>query len=103
MKQYLPMCPNNLLYWQVMRHAIEQGLSRFDFGRSTPNEGTFHFKRQWGAEPTPLVWEYWLAMGDTLPDQSPKNPRFAAAISTWRRLPLSVTNRLGPVVVRGIP
>ena len=29
----------------------ERGYRTFDFGRSTPDEGTFHFKKQWGAQP----------------------------------------------------
>jgi serine/alanine adding enzyme len=103
LKEFRSQCPNMLLYWEMLRSAVNDGLRTFDFGRSTPDEGTFHFKRQWGAEPRPMCWEYWLPAGRTLPDQSPKNPKFAAAISLWQRLPLGVTTRLGPHVVRGIP
>jgi serine/alanine adding enzyme len=103
LKEFRSQCPNMLLYWEMLRSAVNDGHHTFDFGRSTPDEGTFHFKRQWGAEPRPMCWEYWLPAGQTLPDQSPKNPKFAAAISLWQRLPLAVTTRLGPHVVRGIP
>ncbi len=95
--------PNNLLYWAMLRQAAVEGREIFDFGRSTPDEGTFHFKRQWGAVPGPMHWEYWLAGGGTLPDQSPANPKFRAAIAAWQRLPLPVANRLGPAIVRNIP
>jgi serine/alanine adding enzyme len=95
-------CPNNLLYWSMIRWAIAQGFTVFDFGRSTPGEGTFQFKRQWGANAGPMTWEYWLARGD-LPDQSPANAKFRAAIRLWQRLPLAVTNRVGPAIVRNIP
>jgi FemAB-related protein (PEP-CTERM system-associated) len=94
--------PNNLLYWAMLRQAIAEGRRVFDFGRSTPDEGTYHFKAQWGATPGPMHWEYWLASG-ALPDLSPANPKFQAAIAAWRRLPLWVTNRVGPLVVRNIP
>jgi FemAB-related protein (PEP-CTERM system-associated) len=103
LKEYRSQCPNMLLYWEMLRTACLDGLRTFDFGRSTPDEGTFHFKRQWGAEPRPMCWEYWLPVGQTLPDQSPKNPKFAAAISLWQRLPIGITTRLGPHIVRGIP
>ncbi len=73
-----------------------------DFGRSTPNEGTFHFKKQWGAGPAPLCWEYDVAQG-TLPDQSPKNPKFRLAIQAWQKLPVPVANAIGPRIVRSIP
>ncbi len=94
--------PNMLLYWTMLKAAMAQGAERFDFGRSTPDEGTFHFKRQWGATPHPLVWEY-AGLDGGLPDQSPRNPKFKLAIAIWQRLPLAVANRLGPVVVRNIP
>ena len=103
LRAYNPICPNILLYWEMLRFSIERRFVRFDFGRSTPNQGTFAFKQQWGAEPTPLYWEYWLDRGRSLPNRSPKNPRFAAMISLWRRLPLAVTRTIGPMIVRGIP
>lgn len=97
------LAPNMGLYWELLRFAIDRGCSVFDFGRSTPHEGTYEFKRQWGAEPVPLVWEYWLASGERLPDLSPKNPRYARAIRMWQRLPIWVTRLVGPRIVRNIP
>jgi hypothetical protein len=29
-----------MLYWEAIKFSIEQSFRRFDFGRSTPNEGT---------------------------------------------------------------
>jgi serine/alanine adding enzyme len=94
--------PNMLLYWTMLRWAVEQGYTMFDFGRSTPDEGTFHFKKQWGAQPHELAWEY-LGLSGDLPDQSPKNPKFKAAIAVWQHLPVWLTNRVGPPIVRSIP
>jgi serine/alanine adding enzyme len=98
-----PLCANVLLYWHMLKFSVERGFATFDFGRSTPNEGTFHFKRQWGAEPLELVWEYWTASGGPAPGLDPKNPKFDLAIRAWQRLPLGVANVLGPHVVRNIP
>jgi serine/alanine adding enzyme len=102
-RDYNPLCPNHLLYWHAIETAVAEGATTFDFGRSTPGEGTFKFKEQWGAQPVPLHWEYWLRSGDSLPDQSPKNPRFKLMIAMWKRLPLGVANVVGPRIVRGIP
>lgn len=102
-RDFNALCPNHLLYWHALETAIAEGVTVFDFGRSTPGEGTFKFKEQWGAEPVALHWEYWLAPGNELPDQSPKNPKFRMAIETWKRLPLWLANRVGPRLVRGIP
>jgi serine/alanine adding enzyme len=75
----------------------------FDMGRSTPNEGTFKFKAQWGAEPVPLNWEYRLLTPGELPNVSPANPKYQFAIALWQKLPLAVTMRVGPMIVRAIP
>ncbi len=104
-REFNPLCANVLLYWNMLRFAIDGGLRVFDFGRSTPGEGTFLFKQQWGAEPKELVWEYWLRDGNrrALPDLSPKNPKFSVAIRAWQRLPVPVATAIGPLIVRHIP
>lgn len=101
--EYKPLCPNNLLYWESIRLAIADGCAFFDFGRSTPNEGTYNFKKQWGAEPVQLYWQYLLEEGKALPELNPKNPKFQAAIAVWKRLPVSFTRLIGPAIVRNIP
>lgn len=103
LREYRAQCPNTLLYWRMIEHAIAAGMTTFDFGRSTPGEGTFQFKEQWGARPSPLHWEYVLGRGAELPDLTTKNPRFQAAIAVWKRLPVPVTRWLGPRIVRSIP
>ena len=102
LREFNPLCANVLLYWQMLRFAVDQGFRTFDFGRSTPNEGTYHFKKQWGAEASELVWEYWTANG-RMPQVNTKNPQFGLVIRAWQRLPLQVASMLGPFVVRNIP
>ena len=81
---------------------MERGCDTLDFGRSTPGEGTFKFKEQWGAVPVPLHWEYRMLNGAELPNLSPTNPKYRLMIETWKRLPLPLATRLGPYIVRGI-
>lgn len=102
-REHRALSPNMLLYAAMLRHAIDRKCQTFDFGRSTPNEGTFHFKQQWGATPSPFAWEYQMLNGQGVPDQSPANPKFRLAIEMWKRLPLPVANTLGPYIVRSIP
>jgi serine/alanine adding enzyme len=97
------MNPNMLLYWHMLREVIAAGGRVFDFGRSTPGEGTFLFKKQWKAEPVPLHWEYALITRDALPDQSPGSGKFAMAIELWKKLPVPVANTLGPLIIGNIP
>ena len=102
-RDFNSLCPNVLLYWDAIQFAQESGAQLFDMGRSTPNEGTFKFKAQWGAEAVPLHWEYQLLASDSLPNVSPANPKFQLAISLWQKLPLGLTTRVGPMIVRAIP
>ncbi|MCA9132160.1 MAG: FemAB family PEP-CTERM system-associated protein, partial [Planctomycetales bacterium] len=93
---------NMLLYWHLLQRAIERGSSRFDFGRSTRDSNTYRFKKQWGAQPSPAIWQYYLRQGrcDAL---RPESGRYALPIRIWQRLPLPLTRCLGPFLVRGIP
>jgi len=102
-RRYNRLAPNMLLYSSVLKYGCEQGFRVFDFGRSTPGGGTYSFKEQWGAEPVQLHWHYWLANGGPLPDLSPSNTKFKWAISLWQRLPLFVSEHLGPSIVKFIP
>ena len=102
-RDFNALCPNHLLYWGIIERAAEDGCDVLDFGRSTPGEGTYKFKEQWGAEPVPLHWEYQLMSEGALPDTSPKNPKFHLAIELWKRLPLAVAGVVGPRIVRAIP
>jgi FemAB-related protein (PEP-CTERM system-associated) len=103
LREYRALSANNLLYWRMIEHGIASRCHTFDFGRSTPGEGTFQFKEQWGAQPFPLYWEYQMLNGAAPPELNPGNPKFKAAIATWKRLPVPLTAWLGPRIVRSIP
>ncbi len=102
-RRYNRLAPNMLLYRSVLEYACREGFQVFDFGRSTPDSGTFRFKEQWGARPVQLNWHYWLSNGGPLPDLTPTNAKFRWAISSWQRLPLMVSRCFGPAIVRYIP
>ncbi|HZS35087.1 MAG TPA: FemAB family XrtA/PEP-CTERM system-associated protein [Methylomirabilota bacterium] len=115
-------CPSTLLYWEAIRWACEKGFVRFDFGRSSPGSGPYRFKRQWGAAVEPLHWQRsaivrpaprsgaaaagpaadvasraaGVAAEPTRPDRP--GPLARAAVAAWRRLPVALATRLGPVL-----
>jgi len=103
LRQYNHLAANMLLYWSILEFAIKKGYRRFDFGRCTPGENTFKFKAQWGAQPVPLHWQYWLADGNTLPELAPTNSKYQLAIKAWQKLPLFITRLVGPAIIRNIP
>jgi FemAB-related protein (PEP-CTERM system-associated) len=93
---------NMLLYWHLLKRAIECGQRVFDFGRSSTNSNTFRFKKQWGAQPEPAVWQYYVRRG-AVGDMRPENGKYQRRIDLWRKLPVRLTRLIGPLIVRGIP
>ena len=96
------LAANDFMYWEVMRRACERGYRTFDFGRSKIGTGSYAFKRNWGFQPTPLVYQFCLSPGTAMPDLNPLNPKLRMFIEVWKRLPRAVVTRLGPAIVRGI-
>jgi FemAB-related protein (PEP-CTERM system-associated) len=88
----------DFLYWEVMRRACESGLTQFDFGRSKHGAGSFSFKKNWGFEPTPLYYQYRLVKGKEIPNRNPMSPKYRAVVEMWKKLPLPIANKLGPLI-----
>lgn len=103
LRRFNHLSPNMLLYWHMLKYSISLGFQCFDFGRSTRDSGTFTFKEQWGAVPHETYWVYPGKDASQLPDHSPQSPKYLWATRVWRMLPLYVTNRCGPWIVRNIP
>ena len=93
---------NDRMYYALMLHARRRGCSRFDFGRSKTHSGAYDFKRNWGFEPEPLSYAQWTAPGAAARDADPTSARHSARIALWKRLPLRLTNWVGPMIARGL-
>ena len=94
------LCPNNLLYWEVIRWGCDKGYRRLDYGRSSPGSGTYRFKKQWGATAHPLHWQCAgrTGHGGSAIDSGSLKYRWASRL--WKRLPVSVTKVIGPPLRR---
>jgi serine/alanine adding enzyme len=104
LREYNKLCPNNILYWEAIKYACRNGFEYFDFGRSTLNQGTLKFKKQWGAEQVPLYYQYALNKAKTISTTTAvNNNKYQMAINIWQKLPLIITNKIGPIVVRYLP
>jgi serine/alanine adding enzyme len=103
LRRYFHLNPNNLVYWEALRHAIATGLRRFDFGRSQPGSGTYRFKEQFGARTLPLFYQYVLGRATRVPTLEDQKSSLDLAVRLWRRLPLPVTRALGPRARRLFP
>lgn len=102
-RDYNRLGVNMLLYWEALKYAMDNGFSRFDFGRSSRDSGTFHFKRQWGAEEKEIPWAYWFhdGRGSTLGFAS--GLRMRLAVRVWSKIPLPIANWLGPKISPSLP
>jgi FemAB-related protein (PEP-CTERM system-associated) len=102
-RRLLALCPNQVLYWEAIRHAIARGLRHFDLGRSQWDSGTFHFKVQWGATARPLYYQYLVGRAGTPPTLEDQKRGYDLAVRAWRRLPLWAAGPLGERVKRLFP
>jgi len=94
---------NMYLYWNILNTAIDKKYQVFDFGRSSKDAGTLKFKKQWGGKEEQLYWYYLLRDGEDMPELNPSSKKFEAAIAVWQKLPLPITNLIGPSLVKNLP
>ncbi len=87
---------NDFMYWEVMRRAVEKGVKIFDYGRSKIGTGSYSFKKNWGFTPEPIFYEFYLVKSSSVPDINPLNPKYQFFIAAWKRLPLAVSQWVGP-------
>ncbi len=97
------LCPNFVLYWEVIRFGCAEGYRTLDLGRSFRNAGTFEFKRQWGAAPHALPWIFRDLVAGGPPPVDRDSSRYHRLVALWKRLPVPIANVLGPWVRRQVP
>ena len=93
---------NDFMYWELMCRACERGVRVFDYGRSKKGVGSYSFKKNWGFNPTPLVYQYRLVNVKEIPNVNPLNPKYGVFVRLWKNLPLPIANTLGPILSRNL-
>lgn len=101
--RYNHLAANYAMYNAHLLDAARRGFAWFDFGRAKLGAGTVEFKKHWATSMRELPYEMLLVRRRTLPDLTPRNPKFSLAIRLWRLLPFWLTRRLGPVLIRQFP
>ena len=96
------MRSNEVLYFLLMRHARERGLSTFDFGRSKVGTGPAAWKKTWGFEGEPLGYHLRTAPGMAARDVNPLSPQYRRKVEYWKKLPEPVANLIGPYLAKGL-
>jgi len=87
--EYREQCPNNFLYWETLRLAIEQGYAYVDLGRSPRDSQVASFKKQWAPEEKQLYYQTSGNHGGVSQGQG-----YASRV--WRRIPYAITKTVGP-------
>ena len=88
----------DFMYYDLMCRAAKADVRLFDFGRSKNDSGPYNYKRHWGFEPQPLHYQYFLVNSEALPELNVTNPRYELMIRIWKKLPLKVSQMVGPML-----
>jgi FemAB-related protein (PEP-CTERM system-associated) len=107
LSEYYNLNTSHSIYWETMKYGCENGYQWLDIGRARINSGTYVYKSRWPAgETKPLYQQYFLngidqppAVGGARED----NLTYQVFVKVWRRLPLRVTEILGPKLRKRMP
>jgi len=93
---------NQLLWWEIIRFAHEQGLKTLDFGSSLRDSSGLQFKKYWGPRIEPIASQIYAGRGVT-PVLAPADSRLArSTVAAWSHLPRAWAETLGPRIIRWI-
>jgi hypothetical protein len=94
------MTPNHALTYHAIRKGNDEGYVSLDFGRSSPdNAGLMRYKSMWGCECIDCPYSYFPRVRGASSTEE-NSGIFRAFTGLWRRLPVSVTQALGPRIYR---
>lgn len=103
LREYAKLQTNYFLYWKMIERYCNKGYKLFHLGRSSSESGGIFYKKKWNAELKQLYWEYALNRSNKIPELNVDNPKYQKAINLWRKLPVRVTQYLGPHIAKNIP
>lgn len=102
LRHYFQYRPNDLMYWEAIVYACENGFRILDLGSSIEGSGNAIFKEKYLAKPTRLVYQYYLNTRKTIPD-SRGGSMYPYFRMIWQRLPLTCADALSPLIRRYLP
>ena len=97
---------SHIWYWETLKYACQRQFQWIDLGRSKLNSGAYNFKRLWLAEPQPLYQQCYLNGIDHAPavgSSMEEDPKYNTFVRIWQKMPLSVTEVLGPQLRKRMP
>lgn len=106
LQDYYSLYTSYMLFWASIEQALRLEKSTINLGRSTVDSGPYHFKLQWTKDTVPLYQQYYLNKTSTPPSvgNNRSDSLFYKAFTTvWQRLPLNVTEVVGPRLRKRVP
>ena len=96
---------NYVLYWHVIEDACANGVVSLDLGRSTPGGNVHLFKRKWGGLDVEAPYHFYPASHARQRDMGLHALKQDKGVRQrlWSHLPLSISNRLGPLLRKQLP
>lgn len=101
LKRYNEYSLNNALYWNLIRHAIDNSCNTFNMEKSPWGSGTYKYKTSWGAEPLQIYYYYFTRHPKSVPNFH-NSKLVALATTAWRKTPISFANWVGPRLIRHV-
>jgi len=99
--EYRDLNGGSLALWESLKWAAQKGYDTYEFGRTREGSGVYMFKKSFGGAKT---WyddlHYFPDDEASLPD--PTDSKYDPVKSAWQRIPLPVTEVIGPRIRKNI-
>jgi hypothetical protein len=96
----------HIWYWETLKYGHESGCTSLDLGRSEWDSGTYRFKKHWLSEPKPMYHLCYLNGVRQAPhvgSMRGDDVGYRLFTEVWKRLPLSMSEFIGPQLRRRMP
>ena len=100
-RNYEKMSPSIFLYWEAIKHAHQQGLKIFDFGRTfSLNDSLMSFKGRWNPEVRDLVEFYYPSGESTKHKPKELSKKYDLIVKTLKIIPSPIFRSMSNLLYR---
>ncbi len=91
------------LYWELISQFASEGFEIFHSGRIPKTQEAIDFRLGWGGRPHPYFYQYYPNTGGSTESTKKRGWKRNLVSAVWKRMPLTVAKRIGPIVVKRFP
>lgn len=100
-KKYIQMNPNDLIMFEIAEWGIKNKFKSIELGRSSPETGTYFFKKKWATSKKEMDYYYKLYKITEIPDKD--SIKYIIIRKMWNMIPSFITNFIGPRIRKYFP